>query len=96
MKVNEEKVLNLAKQIYMDLSPEEVRKLVSDVEKEVENTKVINEVDITNVKPDVSVLDRNNRLRKDEVVEYKNLEELLSNAKEVEDGMFVLPKIVQN
>lgn len=94
--VSEEKILNLAKQIYMGLTEEEVKKLVIDVEKEAESTKIINEVDTNNVKQDVSVLNRSNSLRKDEVEEYGDLDALLANAKKVEDKMFVLPKIVQN
>jgi aspartyl/glutamyl-tRNA(Asn/Gln) amidotransferase C subunit len=94
--VSEEKILNLAKQIYMGLTDEEVKKLVIDVEKEAESTKIINEVDTSNVKQDVSVLNRSNSLRKDEVEAYEDLDSLLANAKKVEDKMFVLPKIVQN
>ena len=96
MEVSKAKILNLARQIYMDLLPEEVLKLMVDVEKEVEDTKIIDEVDTKDVLPDISVLDKSNSLRKDEVVMYKDKEGLLSNASDVEDSMFVLPKIVQN
>jgi len=96
MGVDEKKVLDLARQIYMSLSKEEAEKLAADIEKEVANTKVIKEIELKNVKKDVSVLDRFNSLRKDEVEEYKNKKGLLANAAGVEDDMFVLPKIVQN
>ena len=96
MKVDEEKILDLARQIYMGLEETEIKKLIIDVEKEVASVEIINEIDTKDVKPDVSVLDRNNSLRADEVVEYSDLAGLLSNASEVEDNMFVLPKIVQN
>jgi len=96
MEVNEEKILDLARQIYMGVTPEEVKKLSYDVGQEVTDTKIINEIDTNDIKPDVSVLDRSNSLREDKVLEHGDLESLLSNANEVEDNMFVLPKIVQN
>ena len=96
MEISKEKILDLAKQIYMDLGTEEVEKLVVDIEKEVAKAKVIDEVNTDNIKPDISVLNRSNSFRKDEVIEYKDKKGLLANASEVEDDMFVLPKIVQN
>jgi len=94
MEVSKEKILDLARQIYMDLEPKEVEKLAVDVEKEASDVRVINEADTDNVKQDVSVLNRSNSLRKDEVEGYKNKGELLQNCRDVEDSMFVIPKIV--
>jgi len=99
MEKNEEemkRVANLAKQIYMELEPEEIQQIATDLKQEISNTKIINEIDTSNVDPDVSVLNKCNSLRKDEVIEYENKDGLLSNAKEVKDNMFVIPKIVQN
>ena len=96
MEVSEEKISDLARQIYMGLTEEERKRLTIDVGKEVEKTKIINEVDIKDITADVSVLDRSNSLRADEVDEYKDLKGLLKNAADVEGNMFVLPKIVQN
>ena len=96
MKVSEEKILNLASQLYMGLDEEETKNLAKDVDKIVSDVDIINEVDTKDIKRDVSVLDRRNSLRKDEVNKYSDIEGLLKNGKEVEDNMFVLPKIVQN
>jgi len=96
VKVSEEKILNLASQLYMGLDEEETKNLAKDVDKIVSDVDIINEVDTKDIKRDVSVLDRRNSLRKDEVNKYSDIEGLLKNGKEVEDNMFVLPKIVQN
>jgi len=62
MEVSEEKISDLARQIYMGLTEEERKRLTIDVGKEVEKTKIINEVDIKDITADVSVLDRSNSL----------------------------------
>ena len=95
METSKEKIIGLSNQIYMDLSEEETEKLCRDVGQIVEETKILNEVDVSNIKGDVSVLsEQYNSFRKDEVVEYKDKEGLLKNASEVEQGMFKIPKIV--
>ena len=95
MDTSKEKVLNLAKQIYMELDSEEAEKISKDLEKIVANVNIIQEADISAVeRQDISVLNFYNSFRKDEVVEYKEKEELLKNAKEVEQNMFKIPKIV--
>jgi len=97
MEISKEKILNLSNQIYMGLTEEEVQKLCKDVGQAVKEMQILNEVDISDIKPDISVLDNcYNAFRKDEVVDYEDKEDLLKNAKEVEDSMFKIPKIVQN
>ena len=94
MKENEKIVVDLAKQIYMDLEPREIEKLAIDVMQEVANVEIIHEADTDGVKPDVSVLDKVNSLRKDEVVDYADKQLLFQNCEEVENDMFRIPKIV--
>jgi len=55
----------------------------------------IHQVNVDQVDEDVAVLDGyNNALREDTVVHYQEIDQLLGNAKEVEDNMYKLPKIV--
>lgn len=95
MDCSKEKVLDLARQIYMGLEDEEVEKLSKDLEQMVTDIKVIEEADISSIdRQDVSVLNYYNSFRKDEVIEYEDKEALLKNATEVEQSMFKIPKIV--
>ena len=95
MEISKDKILDLSSQIYMDLSEEEVQKLCKDVGQLVDDTQILNEVDVSDIKPDVAVLDGYyNALRKDEVIEYEEKELLFKNASEVEQNMFKIPKIV--
>lgn len=94
MAVSKDKVLSLAKQIYMDLTEEEASKLSADVEELVSETRVLDEVDVSAVIEDVSVLEYHNAFRKDEVIDYKERDMLLQCAKEVESNMFRIPKVV--
>jgi len=94
MQENEKIIVDLAKQIYMDLESKELKKLAVDIMQEVANVKIIHEADTDGVKQDVSVLDGVNSLRKDEVVEYSDKQLLFQNCREVENDMFKIPKIV--
>ena len=97
MEMSKEKILNLSNQIYMGVTEEEIQKLCKDVGQIVEEMQILNEVDVSNVTPDIAVLDNcYNAFRKDEVVEYEDTGTLLKNAREVEQNMFKIPKIVQN
>ncbi|MCL2384103.1 MAG: Asp-tRNA(Asn)/Glu-tRNA(Gln) amidotransferase subunit GatC [Oscillospiraceae bacterium] len=95
MEISKERILNLSNQIYVNLTEEEVQKLCKDVGEIAEMMQVLTEVDVSGIKADVAVLEGlHNAFRSDEVVDYEEKEALLQNAKEVEENMFKIPKIV--
>ena len=95
MNIGKEKIMNLANQIYLGLTDDEAERLSSDIMKIEEECGDILSVNVDNVIPDVAVLEGcNNAFRKDEVVCYEDAQGLLQSAKEVEDNMYKLPKIV--
>ena len=95
MKLDRDVIIDLGRQVYMGLSEQEIEELSDVVGNMVEETNVLNELDTSDVKPDVAVLDNYyNVFRKDEVVDYKEKELLLQNAKETYNNMFKIPKVM--
>ena len=71
MKLSKEVILNLGKQVYMGLSEQEIEELSESVGTIAEKTQVLNELDTSDIKPDIAVLDGfYNVFRKDNVVPY--------------------------
>ncbi|MCL2354387.1 MAG: Asp-tRNA(Asn)/Glu-tRNA(Gln) amidotransferase subunit GatC [Oscillospiraceae bacterium] len=95
MKISKEKIQSLSNQIYLGLTEEETQKLCEDIGQIAEEMQTINKIDVEGINPDIAVLEgQHNAFRKDEVVEYTDKEALLQNAKETEDDMFKIPRIV--
>ena len=94
MEVSKEKILNLANQIYLNLDEEDIELLSKEIGSVVTETKILDEVDVSEVKQDVSVLNYHNVFREDVVCEFKDKELLMQNAGETYGNMFKLPKIL--
>ena len=94
MEIGKEKILNLANQIYLGLDEQDVEKLSKQIGDIVEETKILDEIDVSDIKPDISVLNYNNVFRPDVVEEWEDKQSLLQNAKETHDDMFKIPKIL--
>lgn len=55
---------------------------------------IVNQAPIDGLEEMIRVNEAYNVFRKDEVVESLNRDELLQNAKEVQEGMFKIPKVI--
>jgi len=55
----------------------------------------LSDVDVSGVEPMAHPLDAQQPLRNDIVTENNHREELLANAPESEDGMFLVPKVIE-
>lgn len=95
MKVNKENVKYIANLSKLKILDNEVDKYAKQLSQIVEFAEVLNEVDITDVKPTAHILDIYNVFRKDEVKPSFDRDELLANAPSKEGGCYSVPKVVE-
>ena len=90
----EEEILHLAKLAALKLTDEEVKKYSKDMEEIIKFAGQVNEVDTDGINTTASTLDICNVFRKDEVKDSYNREKLLKNCKEINDGMYKIPNVI--
>ncbi|RJQ31352.1 MAG: Asp-tRNA(Asn)/Glu-tRNA(Gln) amidotransferase subunit GatC [Actinobacteria bacterium] len=78
----------------LDLTEEEKDKLVNQLGQILEHAGKIASLDTSKVEPTSHAVETKNVLRKDVKGPSLSQEEALSNAPEIEEGSFVVPKIV--
>lgn len=86
------RVAHLARIAVTDAEAEALRGSLNEILGFVEQ---LNEVDIDGVEPMTSVQPMDMKKRKDEITEGFRAADVLANAPEIEDGFFVVPKVVE-
>lgn len=94
MQVSKEEILHIAKLANLNLKEEEVETYMGHLEEILNFAKVVNEAPIEGLEETIGANETYNVFRKDEVKKGINREELLQNAKEVQEGMFKIPKVI--
>lgn len=79
----------------LEFSPDEKSKLAEQLSDILTFAQHLEEVDMDGVPPTISVLDLVNVWRDDEVVEWLSQEQALAQAKDVQDGCFKVPRIME-
>ena len=87
--VSKEELINLATLAKLDISDQDVDKLLADMEKIIEFANQINSASVSDVEFD-SINNLQNVYREDVVSRSYPQEDILKNAKTVEDGFFRL------
>ena len=86
---------HVARLARLELTDEEKARLRDQLGVILENAAKVSEVATDDVPPTAYAIPRSNVLRPDEVTPSLSVEEVLSNAPEVEDDRFKVPKIVE-
>lgn len=86
---------HVARLARLELTDEEKARLRDQLGVILENAAKVSEVATDDVPPTAYAIPRSNVLRPDEVTTSLTVEEVLSNAPEVEDDRFKVPKIVE-
>lgn len=89
-----EQVQNVAKLARLELPPERLRKLTSQLESILDYVAQIGKVDTTGVEPMAHALPLHNVLRDDVVEPSLPLDKVLLNAPETDGPFFKVPKII--
>ena len=87
--VSKEELINLATLAKLDISDQDVDKLLADMEKIIEFANQINSASVSEVEFD-SINNLQNVYREDIVSRSYSQDDILKNAKTVEDGFFRL------
>ena len=93
--ISEKEVQSVAHLARLSISEDEVR---LTTEKLTAIMGLINEMQAVNtngIEPLANPLDAVQRLRADEVTEINNREQLMANAPAKEDGLFLVPKVIE-
>ena len=94
MQVSKEEILHIAKLANLNLKEEEVTTCMGHLEEILNFANIVNEAPIEGLKETIGANETYNVFRKDELKQGINREELLQNAKEVQEGMFKIPKVI--
>ncbi len=94
MPIQSEDVLKIAHLARLAVSDEQVKSYASDLSNIMNLVEQMNEVDTSGVEPMAHPLDQSQRLRADEVTEKNQRELLQENALDTEDGLFLVPKVI--
>jgi aspartyl-tRNA(Asn)/glutamyl-tRNA(Gln) amidotransferase subunit C len=86
---------HVAKLARLELTDEEKARLRDQLGVILENAAKVSEVATDDVPPTAHAIPRSNVLRPDEITQSLTTEEVLSNAPEVEDDRFKVPKVVE-
>jgi aspartyl-tRNA(Asn)/glutamyl-tRNA(Gln) amidotransferase subunit C len=86
---------HVARLARLELTDEEKARLRDQLGVILENAAKVSEVATDDVPPTAYAIPRSNVLRPDEVTPSLAVEEVLSNAPEVEDDRFKVPKVVE-
>ncbi|WP_094604209.1 Aspartyl/glutamyl-tRNA(Asn/Gln) amidotransferase subunit C [Sporomusa silvacetica DSM 10669] len=95
MKINRQDVENVALLSRLEMTAEELEAYSSQLNAILEYVDVLNKLDTKGIEPTAHVLQLKNVMRPDEVKPSLPQELALSNAPEVEDGYFKVPKVME-
>lgn len=94
MPIQSEDVLKIAHLARLSVSDEQVKSYASDLSSIMNLVEQMNEIDTSGVEPMAHPLDQSQRLRFDEVTEQNQRELLQENAVDTEDGLFLVPRVI--
>ena len=95
MAIDKDAVIKISKLARIHVKEEEIKSLSKDLSHIINWIKQLDELDTNDVEPLSGVNIDTLPLRKDEVTEDKNTENILQNAPEANSGFFVVPKVVE-
>jgi aspartyl/glutamyl-tRNA(Asn/Gln) amidotransferase, C subunit len=94
MSIQSKDVLKIAHLARLGIHQEQVESYASDLSNIVTLVEQMNQVDTSDIEPMAHPLDQFQRLRADVVSETNQREILQQNAPDVEDGLFLVPRVI--
>ncbi len=92
--LSDQDVLKLAKLSQLTIKSEELEVFKKDINEVLNLVSMLDEVDVTDIKPTNQVTGLENITRSDESIKYSYSDDLFHNAVKFEDGYLVVPKII--
>ena len=94
VKVSKEEILHIANLASLNIKEEEIEQYRENLQEILQFAEVVNQVDVETLQENIGEENKCNVMRKDEVHEFENKEQIMANAPEKEQNMFKVPKVV--
>lgn len=94
MKVENEEILHIADLADLILEDDEIEQYVLNLEEILNFANIVNNAPIEELDVTIGSNETKNVFRKDEIEMHSDTEQLLQNAKTIDQNMFKLPKII--
>jgi len=95
VEVTEDIVKNVAVLAQLELDPQEMNRLMAGMPRILDLAEQMQSIDTKGVEPVSNPLDATQQLRRDEVTEKNQRELYQSIAPATEDGLYLVPKVVE-
>ena len=95
MEVTETVVKKVAVLAQLELDPHEMKRLMAGMQQILDLAEQMQSIDTKGVEPVSNPLDATQQLRRDEVTEKNQRELYQSIAPATEDGLYLVPKVVE-
>lgn len=95
MAVSKEQLLHIADLSELILKDEEIDEYLKNFQEIIDFSETINRAKVEGLQTTIAANESKNRFRKDEVVEFDNVDAMMANGQNIEQNMFKLPKVVQ-
>ena len=92
--VSKEEILHIAKLADIKIRENEVDEYAKNLQDILNFAQILNSVDTENIEESIGATGSYNVFRKDEIKQFEDMEALLQNAPEEENGMFKIPKVI--
>ena len=94
MKITKEEVLYVARLARLDLDADSIDRFAGQIDEILGYIEKLNQVDTKGIQPTSHAISLTNAFRNDETRQHLERERALANAPEAEEGLVVVPKII--
>ncbi|MBL4609022.1 MAG: Asp-tRNA(Asn)/Glu-tRNA(Gln) amidotransferase subunit GatC [Pseudomonadales bacterium] len=95
MSLDETQVNNIAQLARIEINPADIRQYTRDLSNILSMVDQLQKIGAENIQPLSNPLEQTQRLRPDQVTESNQREKFLQNAPLIEDGLFLVPKVIE-
>lgn len=94
MTVSKEELLHIVKLAHIKIDENEIDNYLKNLDDILNFADIINNADTNGLDVTIGANENFNVFRKDEIKDFDNREALFANSKEVERGMYKIPKVL--
>ena len=94
MQVSKEEILRIANLAYLNLEENEIDKYILHLQDILNFANIVNNAPVDNLDITIGAHESKNVFRKDEIKIFEDTQSLLQNAKETDQNMFKIPKVI--
>lgn len=94
MQVSKEELLHIANLASLTLEENEIDKYLLNLQDILNFANIVSKCDVEGLDVTIGANESSNVFRKDEIKVFENIQGLLENAKEKEQNMYKIPKVI--